>query len=259
MRTVCLILLLALSIALPASARTLVRVGAYHFPPYMNKPNSDTASGLVPDLLALLNQVQRDYHFEWVPTAPSRRYSDFQKRRFDLILFESPKWGWQDTPLHAIDLQVEDADLYVARAEPGRDEAYFGELRGKRLALYNGYHYGFADYQADQANLTANYNARLTYSHDSNLQMLLRARADIALVTRSYLELYCERYPERSTAFLVSSRVDQLYRHYAMLHIQAPIPSQRFAALMQQVRSSGQLQPLLKRYHVAALPNVPAS
>jgi ABC-type phosphate/phosphonate transport system substrate-binding protein len=41
--------------------------------------------------------------------------------------------------------------------------------------------------------LAQNYNATLTYSHDSNLLMVLRGRADIALVTRSYLFDYLLR------------------------------------------------------------------
>ena len=245
------ILLLLLSLhACPSWARELVRVGAYHFPPYSIKPESQTLEGLVPELLVLLNQVQDRYRFELVPTAVSRRYRDFQQGRFDLILFESPSWGWQNIPMDSVDLQIEDAEVYVAQAQPERDQVYFADLKGKRLALYNGYHYGFADFNADQEYLTQQYNAVLTYSHDSNLLMLLRGRADIAVITRSYLRLYLERYPQQNGAFLVSQRVDQMYHHHALLRPQAPLDGQGFADLMQRLRSMGQLQPLLDRYYL---------
>ncbi|MET1080769.1 MAG: ABC transporter substrate-binding protein [Pseudomonas sp.] len=239
--------------ALPATAVERVRVGAYHFPPYMIKPESPEASGLLPELLTLLNHSQSDYQFELVPTAVTRRYRDFEQGRFDLILFESPSWGWQGTPLSSVDLLIEDAEVYVARAEPGRDQGYFANLQGKRLALYNGYHYGFAGFNADQDFLTQQYNAVLTYSHDSNLLMLLKGRADVAVITRSYLQLYQDRNPEQGAAFLVSQRVDQVYHHHALLRPQAPIDAEAFARLMQQVRGEGRLRPLLERYHLSLL------
>lgn len=251
------VLLILLSIhACPAWARELVRVGAYHFPPYSIKPEDQTPGGLVPELLLLLNQLQDHYRFEQLPTAVSRRYRDFQQGRYDLILFESPSWGWQNIPLDSVDMQIEDAEVYVAQAKPERGEDYFADLKGKRMALYNGYHYGFADFNADQDYLTRQYGAVLTYSHDSNLMMVLRGRADIAVITRSYLKLYLERYPQQSGDFLVSQRVDQMYHHHALLRPQAPISAQIFADLMQRLRDSGQLQALLERYHLAlqALP-----
>jgi ABC-type amino acid transport substrate-binding protein len=246
------VLLIFLSVhASPSWARELVRVGAYHFPPYSIKPESQTPGGLVPELLVLLNQVQDQYRFEQIPTAVSRRYRDFQQGRFDLILFESPSWGWQNIPMDSVDLLIEDAEVYVSRAQPERGQDYFADLKGKRMALYNGYHYGFADFNADQDYLTQHYNAVLTYSHDSNLLMLLRGRADIAVITRSYLRLYLERYPQQNGAFLVSQRVDQMYHHHALLRPGAPLGGQAFANLMQRLRSTGQLQSLLDRYHLA--------
>lgn len=247
----CALLLIALSLLSPlALAREAVRVGAYHFPPYMMKPESQGASGLLPELLALLNRTQDDYRFELVPTAVSRRYRDFQEGRFDLILFESPSWGWQAIPKSSVDLRIEDAEVYVTRAEAGRGESYFDDLKGKRLALYNGYHYGFAGFNADQDYLTREFDALLTYSHDSNLMMLQRSRADIVVITRSYLRLYRQRHPEQSQSLLVSRRVDQVYHHHALLRPQAPIDSLAFAGLMERLRVSGQLQPLLERYHL---------
>ena len=104
----------------PVFAAQQVRVGVYDFPPYAVKPESAQPAGLVPELLAALNKAQNQYRFGLVPTSVTRRYRDLQSSRFDMILFESPQWGWQDTEHVALDLHVEDAEVYVARAEPGR-------------------------------------------------------------------------------------------------------------------------------------------
>nr|WP_137817816.1 transporter substrate-binding domain-containing protein [Pseudomonas sp. 2FG] len=246
------LLLLALSFFAAQSllAAQVVKVGAYHFPPYAIKPESAQPQGLLPDLLKALNQQQTEYRFELVMTSVTRRFRDFENGRFDIILFESPSWGWQNIPLTSVDLQIEDAELYVARAESEGGQDYFNQLSGKRLALYSGYHYGFANYNADPDYLIRHFNAVLTYSHDSNLLMVLRGRADVTVVTRSYLHHYQQLYPERRSQMLVSTRVDQTYHHQALLRPQSVISAATFTALLQQLRAQGQLGKLLGHYQL---------
>ena len=59
--------------------------------------------------------------------------------------------------------------------------------------MFSGYHYAFANFNADPKFMAEHFNATLTYSHDSNLLMVARGRADIALVTRSYLSDFLAR------------------------------------------------------------------
>lgn len=242
------LVVLGLLAAQPLFAAQLIKVGAYHFPPYVSKPESEAPQGLLPDLLATLNAQQSDYQFVLVPTSVTRRFRDFQSARYDLIMFESPTWGWQNTPHETFDLQVQDAEVYVAKAAAGRGQEYFSQFSGKRLALYNGYHYGFAQFNADPEYLAKQFNAVLTYSHDSNLLMVLRERADLTVVTRSYLHRYLLRYPEQRTQMLVSDRVDQVYRHQALLRPNAPISVEGLRGLLRQLRDGGQLSALYRQY-----------
>ena len=242
------LVVLGLLAAQPLLAAQLIKVGAYHFPPYVSKPESEAPQGLLPDLLATLNAQQSDYQFVLVPTSVTRRFRDFQSARYDLIMFESPTWGWQNTPHETFDMQVQDAEVYVAKAAAGRGQEYFSQFSGKRLALYNGYHYGFAQFNADPEYLAKQFNAVLTYSHDSNLLMVLRERADLTVVTRSYLHRYLLRYPEQRTQMLVSDRVDQVYRHQALLRPNAPISVQALRGLLRQLRDGGQLSALYRQY-----------
>jgi ABC-type amino acid transport substrate-binding protein len=242
------LVVLGLLAAQPLLAAQLIKVGAYHFPPYVSKPESEAPQGLLLDLLATLNAQQSDYQFVLVPTSVTRRFRDFQSARYDLIMFESPTWGWQNTPHETFDLQVQDAEVYVAKAAAGRGQEYFSQFSGKRLALYNGYHYGFAQFNADPEYLAKQFNAVLTYSHDSNLLMVLRERADLTVVTRSYLHRYLLRYPEQRTQMLVSDRVDQVYRHQALLRPNAPISVEGLRGLLRQLRDGGQLSALYRQY-----------
>ncbi|WP_375739605.1 amino acid ABC transporter substrate-binding protein [Pseudomonas boanensis] len=235
-------------------ATETVQVAGAQFPPYVVKPDSADASGLLLDLLAALNAIQSNYYFIMRPTAIPRRFRDFQEGRIDLAVFENPDWGWQGIPGVRIDMGLEDTEVFVAASRSGRDQRYFDDLSGKRLALFSGYHYGFASFNADPQFLKQEFNAKLSYSHDSNLRMLLRERADIALVTRSYFGAYLEVHPEEAGRFLVSDRVDQRYRHYALLRPQAPISGPAFHALLEQLRTNGQLEQIFAPYGVTVRP-----
>ncbi|MNE17999.1 Bacterial extracellular solute-binding protein, family 3 [compost metagenome] len=145
---------------------------------------------------------------------------------------------------------LEDAEVFVARKENGSDPRYFDNLRGKRLALFNGYHYAFASFNADPDYLRKTYNATLTYSHDSNLLMVQAGRADIALVTRSYLSDFLDRNPGSQAQLVASQRIDQVYHHYALLRPGAPIGEQSFAALMRALRENGELTRIFQPYRI---------
>jgi len=229
-------------------------VGAAYFPPYVNQPEKGLDIGLLPELIQALNRLQDQYHFVIVPTSLQRRFRDFQQGRFDMAIFENPEWGWQNIPHVNVDLGLEDAEIFVARKDPGREQTYFTHLEGKRLALFSGYHYEFAGFNSDPQYLARHYNAALTYSHDSNLALVLRERADIALVTRSYLFDFLARNPQDMGKFLLSDRVDQVYHHYALLRPDSAISPVVLNGYLNQLRDNGEMVRIFSPMHVAVLP-----
>lgn len=240
--------------ACSSAAAQVVRIGAAHFPPYAIRPERGEEAGLLAQMITALNAMQSDYHFEMVPTSIPRRFRDFEQGRFDMAIFENPAWGWKDIPHVEVDMGLEDAEVFVTHHINGRDQAYFNQLRGKRLALFSGYHYAFAQFNADPKYLTDTYDATLTYSHDSNLLMVLRDRADIALVTRSYLSTFLAANPGEANQLLVSDRIDQVYRHFALLRPNAPISGVQFDALLQRLRDDGQMFRIFQPFRIAVVP-----
>ncbi|WP_175377029.1 ABC transporter substrate-binding protein [Pseudomonas sp. C1C7] len=256
--TGCVLALLATSWVLPSQAAQLVRIGAAHFPPYTVRPETGADTGLLPQLVEALNASQKDYQFVLVPTSIPRRFGDFKQGRIDMAIFENPAWGWKDIPHTDVDMGLEDAEIFVAQRHPEnrpeRQQDYFTDLTGKRLALFSGYHYEFANFNAEPKYLATTYNATLTYSHDSNLLMVLRGRADIALVTRSYLSDYFLRNLKVADELLVSNRIDQVYHHYAILRPASPISGEAFGQLLQGLRDNGQMLKIFDPYKIAIVP-----
>jgi hypothetical protein len=234
----------------PLMAAQEVRVASVYFPPYVFKAEQEQPPGLLDELVAALNQSQEQYRFVLVPTAVKRRFRDFEQQRIDMAIFENPAWGWQAIAHTDVDMGLEDSEVFVARAEPKRHQGYFNSLTGKRLALYHGYHYAFADFNAEPDYLSRTFNATLTHSHESNLLMVLHRRADIALVTRSYIGVFLESNRQYAGQLLISERVDQRYRHHVLLRPGAPIGPSQFRSIFEGLRENGQLKAIFGRYQV---------
>lgn len=252
-----LVSVMMLQVSLSAAAGQLVRVGAAHFPPYTIRPEQGADTGILPQLIESLNRAQSDFQFVLVPTSIPRRFRDFEQSRIDMAIFENPQWGWQDIPHGTVDMGLEDAEVFVAQRMDGRQQPYFDDLRDKRLALFSGYHYAFADFNPDPRYLANHYNATLTYSHDSNLLMVLRGRADMALITRSYLSDYLVRNPGIAGQLLISVRTDQVYHHYALIRPKAAISPAEFAQLLAHLRELGEMQRIFRPYRIDVLPVTP--
>ena len=245
-----LIATVLLVVAGNTAAAQLVRVGAAHFPPYVVRPEKNDQQGLLPELLASLNSSQSTYNFVMVPTSVPRRFRDFAQGRVDLAIFENPQWGWREIPHTAVDMGLEDDEVFVARNVPGRGQEYFNELVSKHLALFNGYHYAFAQFNASPDYLAAHFKATLTYSHESNLLMLSRGRVDIAPMTRSFLRDATLRGIVKGEELLVSERVDQVYRHYVLMQPGSPISAAELTLLLRQLHDNGQMKQIFSPYDI---------
>ena len=245
-----LLLALLLLPAQPVFAQTQVNVGAYNYPPFISHAESANPQGLLLTLLEQLNGEQTDFRFVLVPTSLARRYQDMNSGRFDLILFESEQWGWQGNAYQSIDMAIEDAGLYVAKAQPGRDQHYFDSFTDKRLALYAGFRYGFADFNADRDTLRQNYQAEFTYSHESNLLKVLAGRSDITVVSQPFLDGFIADNPASAEQFLVSEKTDQVFQFQLLLRPDSPISAEQMSRLYQQLRDNGKLPALLQKYHL---------
>lgn len=233
-----------------AAAQQVVTVGAAYFPPYVVKSEQSLHPGLLPQLLDALNQLQDDYLFINRPTAIPRRFSDFKEGRNDMAWFENPAWGWQGIEHEVVDMGLEDSEVFVARSDSERDQGYFEQLTNKRLALFNGYHYAFAGFNATPEVLRKNFNATLTYSHDSNLLMVLHNRVDVAAVTRSFIDDFLQRHQQYVGKLLISDRVDQSYRHKALIRPGAAISPAEFADMLERLRANGQMAAIFEPFHI---------
>jgi len=207
-------LILPLIIMMPkAYAQQVVLVGLAHFPPFV-EARENKIGGLAADMLKLMNQHQDKYVFQGIPTLANTRHKIFGLRRYDMSMFDNLAWGWSGYQVDSSDVFLRGGEVYIARVKPGRDESYFMSFDNKTMIGIKGYHYKFADYNADETFLTSNFNMQLTKSNIGSINMLLSGtRGDIAVVSKSFLAQYFNKYPKARQQILVSKKIDQEYNH----------------------------------------------
>ncbi|ETR72062.1 MAG: amino acid ABC transporter periplasmic protein [Candidatus Magnetoglobus multicellularis str. Araruama] len=167
----------------------VVKVGGYHFPPFV-VDDHEAAQGISIDFIHLLNNIQQKYTFDFFLTSSKRRFNHFNHGKYDMILFESIDWGWKNRNVDASIVYFEGGSKYITRAEPGKDQSYFNSFNGKSILLIHGYHYGFCNYQTDEQYLKKNFNASLTSTHEGNIRSVIRGRADMTVVILSFFQKF---------------------------------------------------------------------
>lgn len=235
-----------------AEPRT-VAVGGYAFPPFVELTSAGDWRGISLSLLHELNQMQDEYHFEFYPTSAGRRYADMQAGRYQLMLFENPAWGWPPGQVEGLEGLVLGQEVFIARQKAGRDQSYFADRKNKSIALFSGYHYAFADYVTNKPFLRRQHNAVFTQSQESNVQMVLRGRVDLGVVTDAWLENYFERYPQYREQILVSDEPDQLYQHFLLRRIDSTPDMATLQTLFEQLRLNGTLERVLNEHGINAI------
>lgn len=247
LRFVFTLLLVLLCGPSPAWSAEPVRVGAYPFLPFVDK-----SGGLTFDLVQAMNAFQKDYQFELVSTSANRRYRDMANGTFSVMLFENIKWGWEAEAVEASKVFLRgDGEVYVARNAPGRGQEYFQTMEDKQILGVLGYHYGFANFEADQAVLRTKFNMTFSADNAVSLRNLLAGHGDVAVITKSYLALYLLKHPGAAAQLLVSEQFDQTYAHMALVKKGSKPTAQEIDTLLGRMEAAGVLKKLWAKYGIS--------
>ena len=223
-----------------ATDKVSVVVGVYPFSPFVREDKENgLISGATVDLVEALNKLQGNYDFSLVMTSPARRYLDFERDLFDVIMFESKLWGWQSVPISASQVYLKGSEVYIALKQEGRDKSFFDDLNSKVMIGIHGYHYGFAGFNNDVNHLKKNFKMLLTHSNLSSIRMLLGSRGDVAVVTISNLNNYLKDNPEDVEKIMISDRIDQVYNHTILVRDGHSITQQQLNSWLDTLSKNG--------------------
>ncbi|MCB9062174.1 MAG: transporter substrate-binding domain-containing protein [Halobacteriovoraceae bacterium] len=202
-------------------AKTHIYCGGYTFPPFVYQ--GDSEHSVSHKIIDMMNQVQKKYEFIFVRTSSVGRYEALKNKRFDIMLFEDNKWGWKNEDVDSSNVFMKGGEVYIAKNKHNLSQSFFDDFSNKKMVLIDGYHYGFANYNADKDYLIKNFNAIFTNNHEGSIQFILLERGDIAVVTKSFLNLFLKKNPNATSKLIVSNKLDQKYHHKILVSKQGNI------------------------------------
>lgn len=223
--------------------RIPVVVGGYQFEPYV-----DENGGVSRAFVAFLNRAQDTYDFQFLEIPARRRYDLMREGKLDALFFEMMVWGWEGRAdlVATTPTVLTGSELFVARKEAATDahdtDDLFDDLHGKRLALTLGYHYGFADFNADPDYLRENHDVIFSEHQRYTLRHVLAGTADLAVVNDAYLDRVFQKHETLKDKIIVSPTPDQCYALPVMVRKGGPIPLADMTALLARLKASGELE-----------------
>ena len=234
-----------------AVAREEITIGAAHFLPFIDARSGQPIGGAIVDLVMAMNQAQSEYLFTLVQTSPKYRHAEFKNGQHDMSMFDNIEWGWDKALVEATDPYLYGGEVYIAKKEIDRGEAFFSDFENRRMIGIAGYHYGFANFNSNPEYLKHRFQMRFTESNLGSIKMVLAGnRGDVAVVTRSFLNQYLNRNPGDRDKLLVSKKLDQEYQHTMVLRKGMSLTAERLNQFLQQLRASGVLNKIWKKHGI---------
>lgn len=233
-----------------AEGAVTVKVGGYPFAPFV-----DDAGGITPAFLTLLNDYQQSIRFEFVPIPSQRRYELMRREVIDAVFFEMPVWGWHD---FEDDIEVSKpilrgSEIFVARRSASGSDTSFDLAPDRKVAVTLGYHYAFADFDADQEHIRTKIDAIFVEKVSQTLQYLRAGAVDMAVMSDIFLFGQYQRDPALQNSLVVGSKPDHDYALPVLIHKTAPVSAIEVDKLIASLAASGKLKEFFSTYGIDGL------
>ncbi|WP_374075111.1 substrate-binding periplasmic protein [Bdellovibrio bacteriovorus] len=229
-----------------AQAVLEIRVGAYDFPPYYEFHKSKHI-GITTQTVKILNSLQKDYTFVIQRVPANRRYQTLERNRVDLYLYEDPAWEWSKYSYEFIPLDVEDGEVYITKAGALPAPQTFEELKKLRIAVVQGYHYGFAGLDADERALKKNFRIEILDNSKTCLHFVATGRADVTIVAKSFIYDFIRKNPDYRDKISISNNYDSIYKLGVVLSPKSRIPRAKMEALVDNLKKNAEFQENIRR------------
>lgn len=229
------------------STTVVIKVGSGVRPPFLIDKNQHGFEGVGPEILQVFNQIQKQFHFVINEIPSKRKVNAVQDGKLDIMMWDNRIWGWGDSTKQSSSL-VDSKDVYFTLKEKGREQRFFDDFTGKKIALVIGYHYKIADFSTDISFLSNHFDVTMVRTEEASIKMTMAGRVDIAVVSETALEWYLIRFPEYRSKILISDIYDTQYSRYFVLPANSPIKAHEINGILTLANKRGLLAPIYKKY-----------
>lgn len=232
--------------------KPVVYVGAYHFPPYLNLKGNQF-SGITPEVIKILNKIQNEVEFKIFITTSKRRYKDYNKNKYQMIIFEDKAWGWKNNELTS-DLDESDiihtgGEVFITKNSSSKEQSFFSSIKNKSKIGILGYHYKFADFNSDPHYLKENYNMTVVTQHENIIKAVSAGNFQLGIITKEYLNHYLNIFPEYKSKIIISAKMDQEYKHRILYKKSHKVLKSSFIEnLIKKLKMNKEYKKLINKY-----------
>lgn len=232
------------------TAQVPIYVAAYDYPPYF----SDTLeTDLTRELITLLNKHQTSYEFVIEVIPPMNRHKSLSKEGCcDVIFFESPLWGWNNSGIgfrQTIPL-VAGKERLVTLKKADRNQSFFDSYEGKTLGGVKGYHYLLGGQLMASEEVKEKYTTYLADSRIINLQMVLGGRIDLTIVNDELLATLKGSNQVKVNNLLIDEKASLEYRLHMLVGENKNITAETMQQLLRELGRQGEFDALFRRFNM---------
>ncbi len=220
-------------------------VGATTRPPFLSV-SEKSGAGL--EILSVLNTVQSKFHFIPKSIPPQRRIQSMEEGWVQVTMWDNINWGWQKINVEASIPLVQSKDVFIALAIEERTQVFFDDVKSKKLAWVNGFHYKIASFETDPDKLAAKFDLSLVRNEEAAVEMVLAKRVDVSIVSETGLNWFLIRYPEYRAKILVSEMFDTQYSRHFLVSNSSIIKTKELNQYLQIADKKGLLAPIYAKY-----------
>ena len=225
--------------------RTLIRVALTNS---LQPPLTTGSGGLSVDILQALNQLQDTYYFEQSLVATLRYRELIKQQRIQMAAFSNLNWSWDTDTVQASLPMIHDRDIYIALNKDGHHEMLNALDPSTSKAGVLGFHYRLVNFSKDQNQIKESQNMILVENEMSVFNMIVLKRANIGIVSQSFLHYMQSQDTMHKHQILIADEVDSVYDRYYVIHKQAPISIEVFNQLLRDLNQSGALKRIYDSY-----------
>jgi hypothetical protein len=142
--------------------------------------------------------------------------------------------------------------LYLALSDRKDLDQLFSDVTSNPMLCVLGFHYGFADFNADPAYLRDNFDVLLRYNEKEVLDGLVQGEAPIGIVSAGFLARQIVTDPSLRDRVVRADKPDAVYDLVSVLSNSAPIKLDAFNQLIDALHATGEVERLWQQLHIGA-------
>lgn len=213
-------------------------------------------TGLIKDVTDAMNTIQKDYIFTFKPYPPQRLRKEILSGYIHIAAFNNIRWNYDSAFVDTTYNIIYSKDLYIALSTKDHDQSFFKNVGKVKTIVVLGFHYKYAGFTTNQDTLKQNYNTVTTFSEPNVINMVLKKRAEIGVVSSSLLKYTNHINQSQYDSLLISEIPDTKYSRHYLVSKKAPITADILNQIFIKLQKDGYLKRIYSKYGLEA-PKIP--